>query len=453
MINQQRSWSLTGAAYQPGNRESAPETLTRTSRILFLLTSALLVLNAFDVPFLGVSLTTPLMGLIILEIIFRPRFPFIQKYRAWLMWAFVFVAALFIVQAVTAASEQLQIVRAFLPVIQYTFWIIAFIAVLYVSHDVSLMKQTAFVLGVSLLILGGIRVTEGLLFDKWGAWTRPLFLTQNTYGIQFSTFVPFAVYFVFAHKGMVRLFGIGMLGVVVFALLMNGSRSSWIAVAAGLFVAGLIYTIANPKYIALFIGASLATVLAAAILYPHLPPQMRNMLEERIDTFAELDSDKSYLIRQLMIQKGIKLFMAEPLFGTGVGRFRDELVILELPPELQYGSQQHFNAMSAHNSYIVLLGETGLFGFLPFAVLLGTIVLAGAPAAIKLQRRGYTFAPFIFASFCGMSIHMWTLAGLTGTHAWYIYAYCIGMIYLARSLPAEPAAQPAQVAATATKAT
>ncbi len=133
-----------------------------------------------------------------------------------------------------------------------------------------------------------------------------------------------------------------------------------------------------------------------------------------------------------MIQKGERLFRQNPLFGVGAGRFTRASVPLDIPKILRYAPQSHFDVKSPHNSYMKLLSETGLVGTVPFAVLLLILAVGGLRATVRLARAGETWPIPMYAGFIGLSIHFWTLSGLTGTAPWFVYGLLAGVIEYAR---------------------
>jgi O-antigen ligase len=131
--------------------------------------------------------------------------------------------------------------------------------------------------------------------------------------------------------------------------------------------------------------------------------------------------DKSYMIRETMNQRSWKLFLQSPIWGIGPGRYRQVYVPLEMPQVMANRSDTDFVRKSAHNSYLSFLAEGGLLATLPLAALLCFLAIRGGWAAIVLARRGAHWALGVYASFIAMSVHLWSLSGLTGTHAWFIY--------------------------------
>ncbi len=428
--------------------EQPTDVLTYTGQGMLLLAALMLSSNPFDLPVIGLSITAPLLGLVFLEIMLRPRYPFFKRNRHAIMWTIVFIVGLVVVQATSSVGSNVSIQGALIPLVRFFFWMLAFLVAVYAARDAKMLRRIALTLGCGVLLLGALRLGEAFAF---GASSNPSFMTQNSYGIQFSTFVPFALYVVYSLRGVGRVAGIGMLLICIAAVMLNGSRSSWLALCVGALAMIVVYISNNPQKFGRFIFFAIIGGIVLIITYPYLPDTVRDPFTERIESFDDLDGDKSFVIRLLMVQKGLRLFEADPFFGVGVGRFRDTFVLLDIPRELSYGTQAHFNDKSAHNAYILLLGETGLAGTVPYAVLMITCVVGGFFAVRKLHRHGYMFALFAYGSLVGMSVHFWSLAGLTGTAPWFVYGYVLGLVYLARTLPADP--PPALVDSEPTEAT
>jgi hypothetical protein len=68
------------------------------------------------------------------------------------------------------------------------------------------------------------------------------------------------------------------------------------------------------------------------------------------------------------------------------------------------------------------LGAASLF------CLLAVLAWRGLWATLALARRGESWAIPVFTGFFTMSIHLWTLSGLTGTAPWFLYGMLAGVI-------------------------
>ena len=159
---------------------------------------------------------------------------------------------------------------------------------------------------------------------------------------------------------------------------------------------------------------------------------MVGAVSQRFATLQRLDEDKSYAIRQLMIQKGLRLFQQSPIIGVGAGRWVEESVPLDIPRVFSYAPQSHFDVKTSHNSYVSFLAENGLLGAIPLTVLLMILTLRGLRSSILLTRQGELWALGFYAGFVAMSVHLWAFSGLTNTATWLIYGLVAATIQLSQ---------------------
>lgn len=399
--------------------------LSRLGQLLFMAFAVYLVLPIIDVPLLGLSLSAPMLFLVALELFLKPQGYSLSHYGGWFAWGYIFWMGLFFSLTINVIAGNINSFDSYsvITLIRYVYWILALIITVIM---VSRLPQQQFIrlgiiLSVGVLILGALRMGEAIFFGRWGAWTGPRLLSQNAYGIQFSIFTPFALALVFYTSGVRRWLSIGGFMLLLAAVMGNGSRSSWVAVAAGVLVFSAVYLLTQRQSIGRYARIALVMISLIMLLVVILPESVFEPIYQRYDALQNYEDDKSFGVRLLMIQKGLRQFESNPFFGVGIGRFQDEFVELELPGPLQYGSQEHFNIKSSHNSYTQLLGETGLAGIVPFGLFLISLMLRGGKVMLLLAREGQLWAIAIYASFIGMSIHLWTLSGLTGTVVWFIY--------------------------------
>jgi O-antigen ligase len=134
-------------------------------------------------------------------------------------------------------------------------------------------------------------------------------------------------------------------------------------------------------------------------------------------------------MRLLMTRKGLKLFGDNPLFGAGIGRFATTEAVVEPPPTYRHiYSGRAAPYKSAHNSYVGVLGETGLAGTLPFGFLVVLLAIAGLWASYRDARIGAYDTLAIYTAFIGMSVHFGSIMGITSTMPWIVYGMLAGSI-------------------------
>ncbi len=163
-----------------------------------------------------------------------------------------------------------------------------------------------------------------------------IFSDPNDLGLLFVSTLPFAFYLSSrgGMLGLVRLFWLSMAGLLLYGTYLTNSRGAMLAVAAllgfwlwrrrGILVAGIAG------------GAGLAGMM---------------MLSARLQ---ELDAgEESAAGRIDAWYSGIQMFLHQPLFGVGAGQFTEH------------------NPLTAHNSFVLALAETGYIGF---TIWLGIVV-------------------------------------------------------------------------------
>ena len=415
--------------------------LTRTSYYLFIAFVAYLVLPLFDIPLVNLSPSAVLIGLVALEVFFRHKDRGLQQFTGWFVLAY-FMWLAFVVSIVGnaltgAISPSMSDV---LNLLRMTFWLITFLATMLIMSRISLgqLRRIMMVIGLCALLLGAMRLYEGVAFARWGAGSSAI-LTQNTYGILFSTFTPFAVALPFMLKGWfgrVSVFGITLLLV---AIIVNGSRSAWIVVSLGLLIFTLLYILTQPKRVGKIIGLGLGLITMALFFLAVMPIEIIETVSDRFVTLESVEDDKSVGIREAMVQKGLELFERSPLIGVGSGYFTRTYIEFDVPDVVSYASLNSLNRRSSHNSYVRLLAETGVVGALVFAVFLIALLVRGAQSALRLASKDQVWAIAVFAGFIGLTIHLWTIDSLSNTSTWFIYGLVAAMIVRTPALAADGA--------------
>jgi uncharacterized membrane protein YbhN (UPF0104 family) len=146
-----------------------------------------------------------------------------------------------------------------------------------------------------------------------------------------------------------QIFRIALLSIYLTGLWFAASRSGWISIAAVLAVALYLRSIrcreiticvcfAAVVYLAMQIQIIFTTSASTIASTPQLIPTEANIHE-----------------RMLSIYGGLQLFLDHPIFGSGLGAFRNlgHLATSKLP-------------LLIHSSYVWLLAETGIVGFCIF---------------------------------------------------------------------------------------
>lgn len=400
---------------------------------IWFIFSLYLVLPLVEVPLLGLSLSAPVFFFITLFCILKPPQPWPPAIRKWILLAVLIWSGIVLSTLINGIlkSESGMDTEAWTLLIQNAFWLLTFVITAYFASRTNILERTAKLLGWAVFALALVRLFEAFI---WGAINTyesvTRFLTPNAYGFLFSTFFPFLLVPVFTIKGGNKFLMILRVLIVAFAVIINSSRSSWISVAASavFFTLLLLFVRSHKAGLALFLLSLILVFVSLGLNL--LPEQVQSAISLRASTFQNLEQDKSYVFRELMLQKGLKLFEESPIIGVGASRFRKESVVLELSGVFKLYEQSSFDRKSAHNSYVGFLAESGLIGSLPLLGLILMLAFQGLKAAVSHARREDLWALSVMASFVGMSIHMWTISALAGTVTWFAYGLVAALITL-----------------------
>lgn len=429
----------TVAPIAPNSDRTAPQQLHLSSfgRWLLWATAVYLVAPLENVPLLGLSPSAFFIALLALEVFLGNHNLRLGQFKQWsINIYFLWLGYLLSIAGNALLGSYSAGFGDYLWLVRAAFWFLSFltITVVFARIPKKELQTLVILIGVAVLFLALVRLYEGVVFGRWGAGGAVRILTQNTYGILFSRFALFAVALYFMLAGIWRPLSVIGLLTLLLAIAVNGSRSSWIAVSAGLVVFAVVYAIAKPRDSGRLVWFISLLLIVFTLAISFLPLQILEPISSRFATLEQVEEDKSYATRQLMIQKSQKLFADSPFFGVGLGRFREASVELERPDILR-GSTTNFNRVASHNSYARLLGETGLSGVLPFLALMAPLVLRGLRAALRFAQQGEIWALAVYASFIAMSIHMWSIDNLNNTAPWFIYGMVAGLIERNKRFP------------------
>ncbi|WP_333889199.1 O-antigen ligase family protein [Sphingobacterium siyangense] len=152
-------------------------------------------------------------------------------------------------------------------------------------------------------------------------------------------------------------------------------------------------------------------------------PRFAALLKNEGD--GDLEQDKSWLIRKLMIDKGIEIVKKYPFIGIGPNNFakyQAELETFSNYNRLQEVSFQKLSTRtSAHNSYLQVAAEFGIIGFIIFLFLYLPPLLLFARLFIKGNLNLNHLA---LVSLIGMMIHFYAIAAFLGALPWFILGIC-----------------------------
>lgn len=163
-----------------------------------------------------------------------------------------------------------------------------------------------------------------------------IFNDPNDLGLLFVMCLPMAVY-LSARGGLLglrRVFWLAVAGLLVYGIYLTNSRGTLLAMLAVLGV-----------YLWRRRGLFAAGLLGAAALggLMMLPSRLQDVDVSEESAFGRVDS----------WYEGIQMFISHPVFGVGPGNYSD------------------YNTLTAHNSFVLVLAETGFLGFMLWLAFVG----------------------------------------------------------------------------------
>ena len=251
--------------------------------------------------------------------------------------------------------------------------------------------------GVQQQFLGNVRL-EGLGGAAWG--------DSNGVAAIFVMFLPVAFAKVFTSTNRKEsLKAIGIVAIMAVLIVCTKSRAGLLGIVTSVVAYG--YYSRNMRKIAF---ASLLIALVAM-------PFATEAYLDRMKTMESVDSlDGSANSRFTLWQAGLMVFADNPMFGTGFltypeAKMKYQNRFVELDEDFRQWIFRPEDKKVTHNTYIQMMSDCGLFGAVPFILLVVGGILSGWRARLLIAR--FPDEHELLTWLCGLS------AGMTG------FAVCI----------------------------
>ena len=133
-----------------------------------------------------------------------------------------------------------------LTLVRYVYWLTVFIVTVWIItvESASFIQRLVVLMALAGVVLGLMRLSEAILFGRWGAWTGPELTSQNNYGIHFSMVAAFVLLLPFVAPRAWRIPSLLAIVSLLAAIAGNGSRSSWVAGGISILVMLALYVLA-----------------------------------------------------------------------------------------------------------------------------------------------------------------------------------------------------------------
>lgn len=314
---------------------------------------------------------------------------------------------------------------------QFLYWICVSVFFIKYYKLINLLKVSKWIFYASICAIFGFYIVR--LNVAFGPIRFTFFESRNSFVFNLLCSIPLS--FIYINQKFTNTTKIFWLFILFTAMMLTNGRSGGVIV----FVeAMLILIIIFPKFKSSFkylIGVILFLSLLFSLstdtftqffgntISKFNPRLAKLILNEDNDDEGDLSFDKSWLHRQLMVDKSLEIFSSYPILGIGPNSFRyydAELKTYYEYSRLGNNTKDWYNNRSAHNSYIQILSELGLFGFL----ILLFIIVVPIIYLIKnlIASPKITLLPFVSA--IGISIHFYAISAITGAICWFIFGIC-----------------------------
>jgi hypothetical protein len=252
----------------------------------------------------------------------------------------------------------------------------------------------------------------------------PIFrsVTPNNFSFILILFSPVAT--AYLHYTYRNTFFTSILIIIItLAGFLSGSRSGSILALTGAFVTLSLNSWLR-MILTIFTGIFILIAAPQVIESPSVKASIKNLNERTYDliysTDETLTTDRSYLTRLAMIEKGLNIFEEHPIEGVGVNNFTKVAGEIDFNFEgAEYieGKEEILSeGISAHNSYISFLAEGGLLLFIPMILM----ILFPLFYFIFNFNNIIGYEKAIFISILFMAIHSWFISGLLNVFAWFV---------------------------------
>lgn len=337
-----------------------------------------------------------------------------------------FLAALISTFSAPAMPRHPGLFASLKILIQYFYWVL--VGLFFICQK----KRIDFIQISKWIFYGIIAATLCFYFDniKFGGTVVEISLGQsrNSYVFNLLCSIPISFYYLVKEKGKKK--SAWFIPIYTMIMLFTGGRSGAVLIILQmLLVAAIIYPAVHrtakmliPFFALIYIIAqSPSTQIYLNILADHVEtinPRFANLLRGEDD--GDLTADKSWLVRKLMVDKGIEIFKEYPIRGIGPNNFAyydSRLDTYYKYDRLSGASVEFLNSRSAHNSYVELLAEMGLPGIiLMFLMLLIPLLFFFKKLFLGILTLQYL--PLV--SLLGISLHLYAISAFTGAIAWVI---------------------------------
>jgi O-antigen ligase len=325
-------------------------------------------------------------------------------------------------------------------IIQQIFWIIISLFIIQNLKNFSYYKISEF------LFYGIILLNLNFYFFNISAPPPFKFnLNRNTYVFIMVALFPIVSYYVYHKFGLSKL-KLFIPLILILVLFSNGRAGALLILGEVILMYGIFYKSATKFFKVLIFTIIISNIFISQFIdidqlrkeaskpFAQISPRISELISGEGDA-GDLETDRSWLIRELMIEKGFEIAKKYPFLGIGLFNFSnydaqlDALYNNETFSARLYGYSKgadQYNDKSAHNSYVQLICENGILGFIIYLIIALPLIIHFFK---KIIVNNISFEDGPLMSFFFLSIYFYAIASLMGTLTYII----IGMAYVSKN--------------------
>ena len=299
--------------------------------------------------------------------LYKQQINFNQAYKKYFI-----VISLFIISMLVSALFSGDIAYGLKRWADMWIWrFMPFVIVLFLLKKYSDVKKVILGTFAGITVISVYAIYQGLsgLSRANGFYGHPM-----TLGGWLCIFLPLLLIEFFERKLLSKYYWIAGITFCICsaALVFNGTRGAWLAVAIVCAVLLIYYMFKSKRNLAISI---IFVALISAVLVNN-PKFM-----QRLDTIDDFDKYQSNTERILMWQSAWNMFKDHPILGVGLGQYTENYQQKYISPQAKEPKLGH-----AHNNFMQMLAENGIVGFAGFVIMFGYIIFKNLIAWVKVKN-------------------------------------------------------------------
>lgn len=223
----------------------------------------------------------------------------------------------------------------------------------------------------------------------WIMW--PFFKDHTSYGAVLAMFFPIVLGSLFnsRYSGIVRMGIFAIVVVLAAGIVLSYTRAAWVSLVGALAVFVVMKLRIDFRLLVI------AGVVLGGMFYLNYDNIMFELerneqdssddMAEHVQSISNVSSDASNLERLNRWNCAIRMFKDKPLVGFGPGTYQFKYATYQYESEKTIISTNFGDGGNAHSEYLGPLSESGLFGMLTFAFLVGVVIYKGITLYYKLK--------------------------------------------------------------------